>query len=142
MTTQLPTLFQTKELAKRLRAHRAEQGVQIGHAKALECVAQGYGFRDWNTFHAAIGTRPPVGWALGGRVQGRYLSQPFQATVIALKMLRPGWYHLTLDLDEAVDVVTFDSFSNFRKRVRGVVGPAGTSQEKTSDGRPHLSIDL
>nr|WP_323782886.1 glyoxalase superfamily protein [Amylibacter sp.] len=142
MTSHRPTLFQAKEQAKRLRAKRAAEGVQIGHAKALEVVAQEYGFRDWNTFHAAIANRPPEGWSLGGRVQGRYLSQPFQATIIALKMLRPGWYQLTLDLDEAVDVVTFDSFSNFRKRVHGVVGPAGTTQEKTSDGTPHLSIDL
>jgi Glyoxalase superfamily protein len=40
-----------------------------------------------------------------------------------------------------VDVVTFDSFSNFRKRVWGVVGPLGESREKTSDGQPHLVIE-
>ena len=53
-----------------------------------------------------------------------------------------GWTHLTLDLDAPVDVVTFDSFSNMRKRIRGVVGPKGHTAEKTSDGQPHLQIDL
>jgi len=31
-------------------------------------------------------------------------------------MTRPGWFRLAVDLVEAVDVLTFDSFSNFRKR--------------------------
>ncbi len=50
-------------------------------------------------------------------------SQPFKATVVAVEMLRPGWFRLVLDLDEAGDVVRFDSFSNFRTRVRAVSGP-------------------
>ena len=75
-------------------------------------------------------------------MQGCYLSQPFEATVVAVESLRPGWFRLTLDLDEAVDVVTFDGFSNFRKRIRGVIGPAGTTRERTSDGVPHLTLDI
>jgi hypothetical protein len=47
-----------------------------------------------------------------------------------------------LDLDHPVDVVTFDSFSNLRKRIRGTVGPDGRSKEITSDGTPHLVLDL
>jgi hypothetical protein len=39
---------------------------------------------------------------------------------------------VSLDLDEAVDVVTFDSFSSFRKRVNGVIGKDGVSRS----GRP------
>lgn len=142
MSQQLPTTAEAKDHAKRLRAQLTEQGTIIGHANALELVAHQYGFRDWNAFYAAIGNRPPDGWMPSGRVRGSYLSQPFEATVIAVKMLRPGWYQLTLDLDEAVDVVTFDGFSNFRKRVKGVIGPAGTSRERISDGRPHLKIDV
>ena len=49
-------------------------------------------------------------------------------------------YTLTLDLEEAVDVVRFDSFSNFRKRVTGMVDAGGVSSERTSDGRPHLQL--
>jgi len=142
MSQQLPTTAEAKEHAKRLRAQLSEQGSKFGHANALELVAHQYGFGDWNAFHAAIGNRPPEGWTLGGRVKGTYLSQPFEATVIAVEMLRPGWFRLTLDLDEAVDVVTFDSFSNFRKRIQGVVGPNGCSRERTSDGVSHLKLDI
>ena len=34
---------------------------------------------------------------------GRYLSQPFAATVLAADQFRPGWFRLVLDLDAAVD---------------------------------------
>jgi hypothetical protein len=47
---------------------------------------------------------------------------------------------VSLDLDEAVDVVTFDSFSSFRKRVNGVIGKEGVSRERTSNGRPQLEL--
>lgn len=142
MSVQLPTANEAKEQAKRLRAQLSNQGTIVGHANALELVAHQHGFRDWNTFHAAIGNRPPEGWMLGGRVQGTYLSQPFKATVVAVRLLRPGWFRLSLDLDEAVDVVTFDSFSNYRKRVQCNVGPAGISREKTSNGEPHVKLDM
>jgi len=141
MSPHLPSLAEAKTHAKRLRADLAEQGSQISHAAALELVAHQNGFADWNGYHAAIGNRPPEGWAVGGRVQGRYLSQPFTATVIAVEMQRSGWFRLVLDLDEAVDVVTFDSFSNFRKRIQAVVGPEGKTRERTSDGCAHLQLD-
>ena len=141
MSPHLPSLAEAKTHAKRLRADLAEQGSQISHAAALELVAHQNGFADWNGYHAAIGNRPPEGWAVGGRVQGRYLSQPFTATLIAVEMQRSGWFRLVLDLDEAVDVVTFDSFSNFRKRIQAVVGPEGKTRERTSDGCAHLQLD-
>lgn len=142
MTTTLPTLTEAKTQAKQLRHDLADQGRAISHASALEQIAHTYGYRDWNGFFAAISNRPPDGWAIGERVSGQYLSQPFTATVVATEMTRPSWYRLTLDLDQPVDVVTFDSFSNHRKRVRGTVGPLGTSLEKTSDGTPHLQLDM
>ncbi len=142
MSTILPTIAEAKAQARRLRERLEAEGTAIGHGQSLELVAHQHGFRDWNAFHAAIGNRPPEGFAPGGRLRGRYLAQPFTATVVASEMLRPGWYRLQLDLDEAVDVVSFDGFSNFRKRVTGTVGPAGTSRERTSDGRPHLEIDI
>lgn len=141
MSRSLPSLTEAKTHAKRLRTDLADQGSEISHAAALELVAHQNGFANWNGFHSAIGNRPPDGWAVGGRVQGRYLSQPFAATVIAVEMQRPGWFRLVLDLDEAVDVVTFDSFSNFRKRIQAAIGPEGTSRERTSDGQPHLQLD-
>ncbi|MGB8621388.1 MAG: glyoxalase superfamily protein [Paracoccaceae bacterium] len=142
MTSQLPTIAEAKAQARRLRERLNAEGSEISHGKSLELVAHQHGFRDWNTFHAAIGNRPPAGFTPGGRVRGHYLSQPFEATVLSVEMPRPGWFRLELDLDTPVDVVTFDSFSNFRKRIRGTVGPSGVSRERTADGRPHLEIEI
>ena len=142
MSLHLPTIPEVKAQAGRLRDRLAAEGTEITHGRALELVAHQLGYRDWNTLHAAIGNRPPEGFVPGGRVRGRYLSQPFEATVRAVEALRPGWFRLALDLDTAVDVVTFDSFSNFRKRITGTVGPTGLSRERTSDGRPHLELDI
>lgn len=140
MTRDLPTISEAKQEARHLRATLAEQGEAISHAQALERVAQQHGFRDWNAFHAVLRDRPPQGWEAGGRVTGRYLSQPFAATVLAADQFRPGWFRLVLDLDAAVDVVRFDSFSNLRKRIRVEVGPGGHSRERTSDGTPHVVL--
>ncbi|MGR3713510.1 MAG: glyoxalase superfamily protein [Shimia sp.] len=142
MNNQLPSTTQAKDQAKRLRKKMTEDGEPIGHAKSLELIAHQHGFRDWNTMFAAIGNRPPEGWAIGEKVNGTYLSQPFEATVISISMVRPGWFRLGLDLDEAVDVVTSEQFSNLRKRIRSIVGPKGESLEKTGDGKPHLHIEL
>lgn len=141
-TDVLPTATQAKELAKMLRAERLTDGEAITHSRALELIAARYGYRDWNTFHAAIGDLAPKGWTPGGRVRGRFMGHPFEADVLASEIVRPGWYRLTLDLDDAVDVVTFESFSNFRKRLVKVVGPAGTTQEKTSQGLVHLALEM
>lgn len=142
MNTQRPSATQAKEQAKRLRRKMTEDGAPIGHAKSLELIAHQHGFRDWNAMIAAIGNGPPEGWAVGEKVNGTYMSQPFRAQVISVSMIKPGWFRLELDLDEAVDVVTSDQFSNWRKRIRGIVGPKGQSVEKTSDGETHLQIDL
>ncbi len=140
MTRDLPALVQAKAEAKALRQDRATNGQQISHSEALEAVAHGYGFRDWNAFHAAIRDLPQEGWSAGRRVTGTYLSQPFVATVRSAEQVQPGWFRLALDLDEAVDVVRFASFSNLRSHLRIVVGPKGYSKERTSDGTPHLVL--
>ena len=142
MNTQLPSAAQAKDQAKRLRTKMAANGAPIGHAKSLELVAHQHGFRDWNTMFSAIGNGPPKGWAIGDKVSGTYLSQPFTGHVVSISIMKPGWFQLELHLDEAVDVVTSDGFSNFRSRIRGVIGPKGHSFEQTSDGQAHLQIDL
>lgn len=138
----LPTLAAAKAEAKSLRAERQEAGQPIGQGQALEIIAQAHGFRDWNTMTAALRGTGPEGLRAGDRVRGRYLSQPFCATVLSAELSRPGWVRLVLDLDAAVDVVTFESFSNYRKRLRGEVGPEGQSRERTSDGTPHLVLEV
>lgn len=142
MNAQLPSASQAKDQAKRLRTKMAESGTTVGHAKSIELIAHQHGFRDWNAMNAAIGTGSPNGWRIGDEVSGTYLSQPFTAKVIAVEEQKPGWFRLELQLDGAVDVVTSDKFSNLRTRVRGVVGPKGHSQERTSDGKAHLQIDM
>ncbi len=142
MNAQLPSAPQAKDQAKQLRTKMAEAGTAIGHAKSLEQIAHQHGFRDWNAMNAAIENGSPKGWRNGDEVSGTYLSQPFTAKVTAVAEQRPGWFRLELQLDEAVDVVTSDKFSNLRARVRGVVGPKGHSQERTSDGKAHLQIDM
>jgi len=141
MTRDLPTVAEAKNMAKALRKRLADDGVVLGHSQALERIAKDHGFKDWNGFHAAIETDQSEAWGVGARVTGRYLSQPFAATVLSSQQLRPGWFRLVLDLDEAVDVVRFESFSNLRKQIRVEVGPAGHSKERTSDGIPHLELD-
>ncbi|MBF9031010.1 hypothetical protein HKCCE3408_11450 [Rhodobacterales bacterium HKCCE3408] len=141
MTQGLPSIAQAKREAKRLRGALAEQGQAISHAKALEHIAHQHGFRDWNAFCAKMRDHPARAWTAGGQVTGRYLSQPFAATVLAADQISPGWFRLVLELDEAVDVVRFDSFSNLRKQIRVDVGPDGYSKERTSDGRPHIELD-
>ena len=140
MKSALPTPPEAKHLAKALRSELAAVGKTISHAEALERIAHNHGFRDWNAFHAAIKDRAPENWRVGGRVAGHYLSQPFEATVLSSERQRPGWFRLVLDLDKAVDVVRFESFSNLRKQIRVVVGPDGHSRERASDGTPHVVL--
>lgn len=142
MTGSLPSLEALKTQARALRASLAAQSREVSHSQALELIAAAQGYRDWNTLHAAIGNgpRPPV--QVGQRVRGSYLGQAFNAEVIGVAAISDGCYRVTLDFDEAVDVVVFDSFSNFRKRVNKVVDPSGISLDRTSDGRPHLILEL
>ncbi|WP_179381707.1 glyoxalase superfamily protein [Jannaschia marina] len=142
MNTQPPSLIEAKEKAKQLRSKMSKSGSKIGHAQSLERVAHQHGFRDWNSMFAAIGKDRPMAWNVGDRVTGTYLSQRFSAHVTSVSALRPGWFKLVLQLEQAIDVVTSDAFSNQRRRIRGVVGPKAFSIERTSNGQPHLQIDV
>ena len=141
--TPLPQLTALKDQARRLRARLEAGGETVTHSKALELVAAQHGYNDWNTLHAALGNRAgPESLVPGARVTGAYLGQPFSARVVGIQAISsaPGHFRVALDLDEAVDVVTFDSFSSFRKRVNGIIGEDGVSRERTSNGRPQLEL--
>ena len=143
-TTPLPSLDSLKDQARRLRARFSGEGQDVSHSRALELIAAQYGFRDWNTLHAAVGNRPPFDpWRLGSRVRGHYLGQPFDAEVLGVQAItsQPGRYRMTLHFDAPVDVVTFDSFSAFRQRVSCTIDETGRTIEKTSNGRPHLELE-
>lgn len=140
----LPPVRTLKDHAKRLRSRLERDGCALSHSKALELVAEQYGYRDWNTLHAAASAslgEAPV--SLGRRVSGRYLGQPFIGEVIGLQTLSGGKRHrVTIAFDEPVDVVTFDSFSAFKKRAVANIDASGRTVEKTSNGVPHLELSL
>ena len=143
-STRTRSVQSLKDQARRLRASFAEGGETISHARSLELVARQFGYRDWNTAHAAAANAPdgpPV--AVGGRVGGRYLGQRFAARVIGLSELgRSGRWRIELQFDEPVDVSAFESFSVLRRRVQATIRADGTTAEKTSNGQPHLVLDL
>ena len=142
MTHPIPSLEVLKSQAKALRQALVSQGQTTTHSQSLELLARQFGQRDWNTLHALAGNRPAMPYAVGQRVTGRYLKQPFNATIVALNNRADGQYFgLKLDFDEPVDVITFESMSNLRTRVNVTVGRDGCTVEKTSDGVPHLVLD-
>ncbi|RWX74770.1 hypothetical protein EPK99_22965 [Neorhizobium lilium] len=130
---------EAKAHAKSLRSALAADGTVLGHAQALELVARQNGARDWNTLSARLAQTAPLPFHLHQRVQGRYLGQPFKGQITALSSV--GTYcSVTVRFDEPVDTVTFDSFSNMRRVVRGVVDIDGSSVRRTSNGTPHLTL--
>lgn len=135
------TRAQAKQRAAEIRAAEAAGGRTISQSAALERVAAELGYRDWNTAAARLTNLPPVPFAVGDRVEGRYLKQPFAGRVLAMRELSGGAaFQVTLELDEPVDVVSFDSFSNFRSRVNATISADGVSSSKTGDGVPHLTV--
>jgi hypothetical protein len=139
----LPSLEVLKDQAKRLRDTLNRQGTVVNHSKALELIAGQYGFRDWNTLMGAIGNRPPVrSYSIGEQVIGHYLGQMFTGTIVGVQTLTNahGRYRVTFDFDEPVDVITFESWSAFRKRVTCTLDEEGRTVEKTSNGQPHMVL--
>jgi hypothetical protein len=121
------TIEEAKAHAKSLRSALAADGTLLGHAQALELVARQNGARDWNTLSAKLAKTDPPPFHLHQRVQGRYLGQPFKGEINALSS-SGSYYSVTVRFDEPVDTVTFDSFSNMRRVVRGM------------NGTPHLTL--
>lgn len=138
-TRNLPTVDALKTQAKRLREKLKDAGMVLSHSETLELIAHQHGARDWNTLRA--NAPKMVDFKVGDRVQGRYLGQPFTGEIRGLSALGDGSHrHVTLHFDTPVDVVTFDSFSAYRQRVKGEIGWDGRSTRKTSDGEPQLIV--
>lgn len=136
------SIEELKRQAKRLRESLAAAGNPVGHSQSLELIAKQHGYRDWNTAHAATGNRPPgPPVKLGQSIAGSYLGQAFTGKVIGVQSrLDPGRWRVTLQLDEPVDVVTFDSFSAYRSRITANIDRDGLTVEKTSAGTPHMKL--
>lgn len=135
------TVEGAKAQARALRTALAAQGTAVSHSQALELVARQHGAHDWNTLHARLAARNALpALALGDRVQGRYLGQPFTGRVTALAG-PDGHRQIGIRLDQPVDTVRFESFSNLRHQIRGTIDESGRSVAKTSDGVPHLIVE-
>lgn len=137
--THLPSLDALKTQAKQLKQALAAKGQDLAHGQCLDLIARQHGLRDWNTLHAKLGNTPPA-LALGQHVTGRYLGQPFKGEVISLAALGDSHTRVTLRFEKPVDVVPFDSFSNFRQQVSVVLTADRRTVEQTSDGTPHMVI--
>ncbi|MFZ7092886.1 glyoxalase superfamily protein [Primorskyibacter sp. 2E233] len=136
-----PTLETVKAQAKALRRALQAEGTAVSHARSLELVARQYGARDWNTLHARLRQdSAATELALGAQVSGHYLGQAYSGRVVALSG-PVDHRQVEIALDQPIDTVRFDSFSNWRHRIRGVLGQDGRSRRKTSDGTPHLTVD-
>ena len=140
MTTQIPSRDVLKTQAKTLRRDMAARGNPMTHAEALETVAHQWGARDWNTLSAQSARAIP-GYTPGMRVSGRYLGHSFDGVVKAARLSANGFWSLTLRFDQAIDVVTSELFSSFRRQVNVTVNARGETAQKTSDGVPHLVLD-
>lgn len=137
------SLADLKTQAKSLRQALAGSGHAISHSQSLELLARQMGHRDWNTLHASAGNTPTVPYHVGQRVSGAYIGQRFQAEIIGVRTLADkSRFHITLRFDQPVDVIRFDSMSNLRSQVSATVDRTGRTFEKTSDGQPHLVLDI
>lgn len=135
------TTTDLKTEARQYRATELEAGRPVSHAQSLEMVARFHGFRDWNTASGILPVTRSPAFAISQRISGTYLKQPFEGTIISVTSLGAGdMFRLTVQFDEPVDVVAFDSFSAFRQRVQAVVTREGVSPNRTSDGEPHMVI--
>lgn len=132
-----------KRQAKRLRRSLAEINQTISHSQSLEIIAKQKGFRDWNTLHASIGNAPIQNFEIGQRVCGQYLGQNFTGKLLNVTPLdNKKRYGISVKFDEAVDVITFKGMSNWRTQVKLVINADGKANEKTSNGLPHMALEI
>lgn len=80
---------------------------------------------------------------LGDRVKGVFMGQRFQGHLVSIVPLAASQnYHVGIQLNEAIDVVTFESFSNLRRRLNCIVEKDGISKANTSNKQPHLVLEF
>lgn len=141
-TSALPrTIAEAKQRARMMRKTLFARDIRISYGQALERVAAELGYRDWNTAVARLSNEPPFHIQVGDAVSGTYLKQAFTGTVLAVREIGGGsHFEVTLHFEEPVDVVSFDSFSAFRQRVKATVDDKGVSPAKTGDGEPQMII--
>ncbi len=141
--TNLPSLAALKAQAKTLRSSLAATGHTISHAQSLELLAKQLGHRDWNTLHAAAGNAPALLVQLGQHITGHYMGRPFTGTVIRASDISHGARsQFSVRFDTPVNISKFDSMVIERRQVTATIDQAGRTAERTSDGTPHMIVDL
>lgn len=142
-TQQVTTRDAAKSAARDLRAQYSGKGTPISHGHALDLIAKAEGYRDWNGFSAFLKVQEARALPqIGDRITATYLGQNQTGEILKSDEMSQGRTRITILLDEAVDVVKFDSFSAYRQRITSVIGEHGESFDKTSDGNPVLKISL
>ena len=143
ITSSIPSLQELKTSAKRLRIRLRASGEIVNHATSLERIAHQMGYRDWNTLHARSSIlQAGCPFAVGDTVSGSYIGIPFTGRIIKL-----SWIHqlnqtrVTIHFDDPVDVVSFDSFSSYRKQVNCTLNMDYRSDEVTTAGVPIMQFD-
>ena len=132
-----------KQQARRLRQDLEKDGHAINHSKSLELLAHQFGLKDWNTLVAILKKKSQIGnLAIEQTVKGYYLGNYFTGNLKRIQKLTNGRYRITLVFEKPIDVVKFNSFSNIRKSVTCIVNQNGQTYEKTSNGEPHLKLQL
>lgn len=76
-----------------------------------------------------------------GTAIAQVVGQAFTGRIVAVAKVGPN-RQVSLQLDAPIDTIMFQSLSNMRRHIRGIVGPDGRSPRKTSQGVPHLVIDI
>ena len=51
-------------------------------------------------------------------------------------------YRVTVNFEEPVDVVQFEGWASFCRRVTSQISRSGKSPQRTSDGAPVMELDL
>lgn len=135
------SLDEAKSFARALRRDMAAGGETISHSRALELTAHRMGLADWNRAAAMLGARRPFRPQVGDRVRGVYLGQDFSGVIETAARLGGGAQHqVAIQLDAPIDVVTFESFSNYRYRLTATLDERGRTAAKTSNGEPHMIV--
>ena len=136
-----PSVASLKAEARALRDMRARAGSPLSHGAALEEIARGHGYRDWNTASASLPQGAAIPFQLGHKVKGTYLDQPFSGTLIGVQMLGDmRHFTVTVKFDSPVNVTPDFMFAAYRHRVVATLDAQGVSPALRGNGHPQMVL--
>ena len=130
-----------KSQAKRLREYLSTQNINLAYGAALEAIAKQHGYRDWNTLSATV--KQNTKWPCAGeRVMGKYLGHSFRGTVLKSELMsNSDNRRYTVMMDEPIDVVKSEHFSNYRQRISSTLNSDLESVDHKGNPNKILIID-